>query len=129
MSRSARLRQRCLFLCLVLVAVAAAVAPGAAQQPRIAREPDEIRPGLCHVPVCADYDLGDHVFRFYAPARAETVRPIAPGACECRTVRQIADPQGHLVVGVELADGRLLNVSLVRRLRRETSFRAAQDTT
>ncbi len=110
--------------------IACALMPALAQQQRLAREPDEIRPGLCRVPVCADYDLGDHVFRFYAPARTETIRPIAPGACECRTVRQLADPQGHFVVAVELPDGRVLsNVTLIRRLRRETSFRSTHETT
>jgi hypothetical protein len=74
-----------------------------------------IASGHCEVPVCTDFDFGDFIFRFYAPNRAPSIRPVPPGACTCKSVVSGEGFNGSLGFTVETADGRKIsNVHLAR---------------
>jgi hypothetical protein len=76
--------------------------------------PDVVRSGQCRVPVCTDFDLGDHSFRFYAAERTETIKFIPRGACQCTSVRQGAF-NDQLDLTVETADrAQMPNVGVLR---------------
>src|SRR5687768_4525549 len=67
---------------------AQAPAPPAELREPVEPAPEMVQSGQCRVPVCTDFDFGDHAFRVYAPERPQLLRFIPKGACQCATVRQ-----------------------------------------
>jgi hypothetical protein len=104
-------------LCAALVAAAPvraqAPAPAELREP-VEPAPDIVKSGQCRVPVCTDFDFGDHAFRVYAPARPPLLRFIPKGACRCASVRRDT-VKDKFEIDVETADGtQRPNVGLVR---------------
>lgn len=75
-----------------------------------------IQSGQCQVPVCADIDLGNYSFRYYAPDRTTRIRFIPKGACQCQKIRRINTyNSSSFKMEVETRDGKLApNVSALR---------------
>ena len=83
-------------------------ADGASGAPPFPEEPtrEVIRSGVCRVPVCTEFDLGNSSFRFYAPDRTSTIRSIPKGACSCEKIRRL---QGrHINFDLETEDGSIV---------------------
>jgi hypothetical protein len=100
------------FITLTVLLLAA---PAWAQSREPVEPPAEVvRAGKCRVPVCTDFDLGDHSFRFYAPERADVITFIPKGACQCASVRQ-GTFNDRLDLSVETQDRALMpNVGVLR---------------
>jgi len=96
--------------------LAVLAAPAAFAQSREPVEPsvEAVRSGQCRVPVCTDFDLGDHSFRFYAHERTDVITFIPKAACQCDSVRQGAF-NDELELSVETADRTMMaNVTVLR---------------
>ena len=100
---------------IVLIAFLLLAGPARAQSPEpVEPAPEVVRSGKCRVPVCTDFDLGDHSFRVYAADRTEAINFIPKGACQCTSVRQ-GTFKDQLDLSVETADRAMMpNVGVLR---------------
>jgi hypothetical protein len=77
-----------------------------------------VRSGTCKVRICTEVDLGDYLFRYYAPKRTTLIRYIPKGACECSFTSRDNRVDAHILISIETPDAKQMHSITVVRINR-----------